>query len=118
VPTKQDGVGSAYAKLINPASRYAMLGVAVAVTVNGGVCTHASVAFGGLVPSATKAPSVEAALVGQKLTPETIAAAAAAIDADLGDQVLGDLHASADYRRSVAPVYAERAIQSAAARAG
>jgi len=118
VPTKQDGVGTAYAKLSNPASRYAMLGVAVALTVAGGVCTHASIAFGGLVPSATKAPSVEAALAGQKLTPGIIAAAAAAIDADLGDQVLGDLHASADYRRSVAPIYTERAIQSAATRAG
>jgi carbon-monoxide dehydrogenase medium subunit len=118
VPTKQAGIGTAYAKLSNPASRYAMLGVAVALTISGGVCSEASVAFGGLVPSATKAPSVEAALIGKRLDAGTIAAAAAAIDTDLGDQVLGDVHAGAEYRRSVAPTYAERAIQSAASRAG
>jgi carbon-monoxide dehydrogenase medium subunit len=118
VPARQEGTGSAYAKLENPASRYAMLGAAVYLTVSGGVCTKASVAVGSLVPNATKAPSVEAALVGNPLNDATISAAAAAIDADLGDEVLGDLHAGADYRRSVAPVYVERAIRLAAQRAG
>jgi carbon-monoxide dehydrogenase medium subunit len=118
VPVKQSGTGSAYAKLENPASRYAMLGVAALLTVSGGVCTKASVAVGSLVPNAIKAPSVEAALVGNPLNDATIAAAAAAIDADLGDEVLGDLHAGSEYRRSVAPVYVERALSEAAQRAG
>jgi carbon-monoxide dehydrogenase medium subunit len=117
VPIKQDGVGSAYAKLANPASRYAMIGAAAVLTVSGGVCTRASVAIGGLVPNATKATSVEAALTGQPLNDETIAAAAAAVDNDLDDQILGDIHASAEYRRSVAPVFVERAIRAAAQRA-
>jgi carbon-monoxide dehydrogenase medium subunit len=118
VPVGQDGTGSAYAKLSNPASRYAIIGAAAVITLAGGVCTHASVAVGGLVPNATKAPSVEAALIGQTLSDAVIEAAAAAVDNDLDEQVLGDIHASADYRRSVAPVYVERAIRDALQRAG
>jgi carbon-monoxide dehydrogenase medium subunit len=118
VPLRQDGTGSAYAKLENPASRYAIIGAAAMLTLSGGVCTQANVAVGGLLPNATKAPSVEAALVGNRLTDDVIGTAAAAVDADLGDQVLGDIHASADYRRSVAPVFVERAIRTAAQRAG
>lgn len=117
VPLKQDGTGSAYAKLPNPASRYAVLGAAVVITIANGICTRASVAIGGLVPNATKATSVEAALTGHALTDDVIATAAAAVDNDLDDQVLGDIYASADYRRSVAPVYVERAIRAAAQRA-
>jgi carbon-monoxide dehydrogenase medium subunit len=118
VPLKQDGSGSAYAKLANPASRYAMLGVAAMLTVSGGVCSQARVALGGLVPNATRATSVEAALVGNALSDDVIASAAAAVDNDLDDQVLGDIHASADYRRSIAPAYVERALRAAAERAG
>jgi CO/xanthine dehydrogenase FAD-binding subunit len=44
-------------------------------------------------------------------------AAAAQVSASLGDDVLGDLFASADYRKAVAPVYVARAITTAAARA-
>ncbi len=118
VPVEEDGTGSAYAKLGNPASRYAMVGAAVVVTMAGGVCTHASVAVGSLIPHAIKAVSVEAALIGKALSDEVIESAAAAVDNDLDDQVLGDIHASADYRRSVAPMFVERAIRAAAERAG
>lgn len=118
VPARQEGTGSAYAKLANPASRYSMLGAAAMITMSGGVCTHASVAVGGLVPNATKATSVEDALRGKTLSDDVIEAAAAAVDNDLGDQVLGDIHASADYRRSIAPTYVASAIRSALQRAG
>lgn len=109
--------GSAYTKLPNPASRYAMVGAAVQVTVEQGVCSAASVAVGGLTPKATRASSVEAALLGKKLDDDTIAAAAAAIANDLGDEVTGDMHASADYRRQMAPVFVRRALETAASRA-
>lgn len=111
------GAGSAYAKLFNPASRYAIVGVAAVVTVSGGQCQSASVAIGGLTPSARKAPSVEAALTGKALTDETIAAAAEAVVNDLGDEVLGDIHASTDYRKAMAPVYVKRALAKAVERA-
>jgi carbon-monoxide dehydrogenase medium subunit len=117
VPKPGAGTGSAYAKLVNPASGYAMVGAAAVVTVQGGQCTAASIAVGGLTPRAMKAPSVEAALVGQSLNAETIAAAAQAVQNDLGDEVLGDIHASADYRRAMVSVYVKRAITAAVERA-
>jgi len=117
VPRQGPRTGSAYAKLFNPASRYAMVGAAAVVTLNAGKCEAASVAIGGLTPSAIKAPSVEAALIGQALDEATITAAAQAIENDLGDESIGDIHASADYRRAMAPVYVKRALMAAAQRA-
>ena len=113
-----DSAGSAYAKLFNPASRYAIVGACAKVSVANGVCSAASVAVGGLTAKATAAPSVGAALVGKTLTAANIAAAAAQVANDLGDDVMGDIHASADYRRAMASVYVERALSKAASRAG
>lgn len=109
--------GSAYAKLFNPASRYAIVGACAKVSVRNGVCAAASVAVGGLTPKATAAPSVNAALVGKALTAENITAAAAQVVNDLGEDVMGDIHASADYRRAMAAIYVTRAVQKAAERA-
>jgi len=106
--------GAAYAKMSNPASRYAMVGAAAVLGMSDGTCTSASVAVGGLVPAATKAPSVEAALVGKALNADNIKAAAAAVTNDLGDDLIGDMHASADYRRAMAAVYVARALMKAA----
>lgn len=110
--------GSAYAKLANPASRYAMVGAAAQVTVQNGVCTAASVAVGGLTPKATRASSVEAALVGQPLNSNTLATAAAAVTNDLDpNDILGDIHASAEYRQQMASVFVRRALEAAVSRA-
>jgi carbon-monoxide dehydrogenase medium subunit len=109
--------GSAYAKMFNPASRYAIVGAAAVVKVSNGLCNQASVAVGGLTPKATAASAVAAALVGKALSEANIAAAAAKVADDLGDNVTGDIHASADYRQAMAPVYVARAIREAAARA-
>ena len=118
VPRQADGgQGSAYVKFSHPASRYAVIGVAAFVTVADGTCSAATVVLGGLVPSPLRASSVEQALVGQSLSPETIARAAALVSHDLRDEVLGDLFASADYRRATAPVWVRRAVASAAQRA-
>ena len=88
------------------------------MTVQNGVCTAASVAIGGLTPKATRASSVEAALVGQPLNSATLAAAAAAVTNDLDpDDILGDIHASADYRQQMASVFVRRALEAAVSRA-
>lgn len=109
--------GSAYKKLFNPASRYAMVGAAATVTLDNGTIRKAGVAVGGLTSKATRANAVEAALVGKPANDETLAAAAAAIGDDLGDDVMGDIHASADYRRMMAPVFVRRALETAVERA-
>lgn len=117
IDSEAEGNGSAYAKMANPASGYAMVGAAVKITVENGNCTQASVAVGGLTPKPTKAPSVEKALMGSSLDEKNIDAAAKEIEKDLGEDLLGDMHASADYRKAMAVVYMRRAIQKAAERA-
>ena len=117
VDVPMDGAGSAYAKLFNPASRYAIVGVAAKVKMKNGQCTDARVAIGGMTPTARRAPSVEQALVGQALDVSTIDSAAGRIVDDLGDEVMGDMHASAEYRRSVAPAYVAEAVRKAMERA-
>lgn len=118
VPAAGRQEGSAYVKFAHPASRYAVIGAAAFVAVSGGSCTTVRVAVGGLVPKATRAPSVERALAGQRPGDAAIAAAAATLAGDLGKDVSGDIFASAEYRAAVAPVYVRRALSAAVARAG
>jgi len=116
IPLKTAGQGAAYVKFDHPASRYAVIGVAAVLTTAGGQCTAASVAVGGLVPKPVRASSVEHALVGQPFSPATLASAAALVSNDLGREILGDIYASAEYRKAVAHVYVKRALVVAASR--
>jgi carbon-monoxide dehydrogenase medium subunit len=118
IPVRRPGQGAAYVKFGHPASRYAVIGVAATLVASDGACSAASVALGGLVPKAIRATSVEVALVGKPLDAGTIAEASAAVAADLGDDLLGDVYASAEYRRAMAPVFVARALRTAAARVG
>ncbi|MGD9904218.1 MAG: xanthine dehydrogenase family protein subunit M [Vicinamibacterales bacterium] len=116
VPALAKGTGAAYVKFAHPASRYAVVGAAAVVGVQGGKCSAASVAVGGLVPVPTRLAAVEAALTGTALDAAAIDAAAARTAGALGGDVLGDLFASADYRTAVAGTYVARAVAAAAAR--
>ena len=99
-----------YAKMSHPASFYPVIGGAVVINAEGGRCVSARVAVGGLVPTPRRAPSVEAALAGQELTAANLEAAANQLTNDLGDEIIGDLFASADYRRAIAPVEVKHAM--------
>ncbi len=114
IPGHSKGETSAYVKFAHPASRYAVIGVAAALTSSGGKCSAARVAIGGMVPKPLRTSSVERALVGKELSAENIANAASLISKDLGDDVLGDIFASEQYRRAVAPVWMKRALMQAA----
>ena len=117
VPAAPGGQGQAYEKFSHPASRYAVIGVAATVELRGGTVGNVAVALGGLVPAAARAGSVEQALSGQAASAEAIAAAAAAVSNDLGDDLIGDIYASAEYRRAMAPVCVKRALTAALKRA-
>jgi carbon-monoxide dehydrogenase medium subunit len=102
-----------YAKMAHPATSFAVVGAAAVITLEAGShhhCTGASIAIGGLVPSPVRAPSVEAALTGQELTQESIAAAADRVADDLGSDIIGDIYASADYRRAMAAIELKHAL--------
>jgi carbon-monoxide dehydrogenase medium subunit len=111
------GGGAAYVKHAHPASGYAVVGVAAAVSVDGGSCTAARVAVGGAAPTAVRATHAEDALTGAAPTPEAIAAAAEAVPQAL-PETLSDTYASGEYRAHLATVLAKRALTSAFERAG
>lgn len=106
---------SAYLKVPQAASGFAIVGVAVQLEMDGSTCKSACIGVTGLAPKAYRATSVEAALAGATLDDATLSAAAAKADADASD-AMGDMHASEDYRRHLARVYAKRAVQTAVAR--
>ena len=108
--------GSAYEKLPNKASHYAVVGCAAVVTLDtDGTCTSASVVITGASVKPTRASAVEAALVGKKLDAATIAAATS--NAADGMEMVGDIHGSKEYRAQMAGVMAKRAVARAAERA-
>lgn len=115
LPARANGTGSAYAKFANPASGYAMVGVAARVTLDGGKATNVRVALTGAADHATRLTEVEQALEGQALSAESIAAACQ--NAGEGQDYLGDIHASAEYRAAMVKVYAKRALLKAMERA-
>lgn len=107
---------SAYLKVAQSASGFALVGVAAQLKLNHGQCEEISIGVTGLAPKAYRAKAVEDALRGKALDEAVIKAATSQADADASD-ALGDIHASADYRRHLARVYAGRAVQAALSRA-
>ena len=110
VPSLAANQRTEYAKVAHPASSYAVVGGAVVVTLDSDRCTAASIAMGGLVPAPVRASSVERALTGQTLNVENIMVACNQVANDLGEEVIGDLYASAEYRRAMAAVEIRHAL--------
>jgi carbon-monoxide dehydrogenase medium subunit len=132
--------GSAYTKLANRASHYAVVGCAAVVTFDGdGTCTAASVVITGASVKPSRAHAVEAGLVGKKREGESeggiagllhrvedaigghqldedAIADAASVAAD-GLELVSDIHGSKEYRSAMAAVLARRAITAAVERA-
>jgi carbon-monoxide dehydrogenase medium subunit len=109
----QGSFGQAYRKVPQPASGFAVVGVAVHLTRNAaGACESASIGITGVGSKAYRATEVEARLKGSALDAQAISDAAS--HATDGVDANGDLYASADYRRHLAAVYTRRAIEAAA----
>jgi len=103
----------AYAKFPHPASRYAIVGVCVALKMNGDTCDHAHVAVGGATVKAVKCGGAEAALAGSTLDDDALNAAAEAVKADIGDWLAGDIAYPEAYRQQMAGVFFKRAVAAA-----
>lgn len=111
VPLEASGTGTAYKKMLQPASGFAIVGVAVRVARSGGKITLARIGVTGLSNRAFRARAAEKALVGTSGSAPEIQRAAALVSE--GVDANSDLHASADYRKHLAAVYAARAIGAA-----
>ncbi|MFN8355379.1 MAG: xanthine dehydrogenase family protein subunit M [Spirosomataceae bacterium] len=106
-----------YQKFLQPASRFAIVGCAVARYPDG--TTH--VVFTGAASHAYHAVEVEKALAGKELTAENIATAVEQVasgsillNGGRGLEPLSDHYASTEYRVHLAKVYCKRALSAIA----
>ena len=116
LPGPRDDAGSAYVSIEQPASGYALVGVAAVIARQGPGAPLSLVQIGitGVGPVAYRARGVEAALVGSDGSARAIADAAShAVD---GVVVNADIHADREYRSEMAKVFTRRALEAAAAR--
>jgi carbon-monoxide dehydrogenase medium subunit len=95
VPVIRGRSGSSYRKLPHPASRMAVLGVAVELTLDeAGACERIRIGINGLGPNAVRATDVEELLTGRAIDDDRVARACQLLTA--GDNVGGDSFVSAD----------------------
>ena len=107
---------AAYAKLYQRASHFAIVGVAAALDVDKKTIRSARIGVTGASSHATRLTDVEEQLAGKELSMRSIEAAARLAGAGLAD-INSDIHASEEYRRAMIPVFTERALARALARA-
>jgi CO/xanthine dehydrogenase FAD-binding subunit len=116
LPATPPRTGTAFLEVSRRHGDFALVGVAVTLTLDaGGICTAAAIALTGVGPTPVVDADAARGLVG-------VAPAAAAFE-HAGRRVSerltpdGDLHASSEYRKHVAGVLTRRALARAAERA-
>jgi carbon-monoxide dehydrogenase medium subunit len=114
VPVEDLGTGTHYEKVVQKASGFAVVGIAVRIKKTGGKIAWGRVGVTGLSNHAYRATAVEQALEGTSGS-ATDAQHAAAMVAD-GVDANSDLHASAEYRKHLAAVHTARALMVALSR--
>ena len=93
-----------------------VVGVAVALDIENGVCSRARVALGAVAPVVKRATAAEALLTGQALTPALIEAAAQRAVQEVDP--IDDIRASAGYRRHTVHALTRRLVTQAWDRLG
>jgi aerobic carbon-monoxide dehydrogenase medium subunit len=116
IPLPPARTAGAYEKLPNPASRFAIVGVAAEVSLDARNAVQWSrIAITGLAPKVARATQVEQALQGK--SGDAAAVKAAAGRAADGLELRADLTGSAAYKAQLAAVFTERAVLRAISRA-
>ena len=106
-----DGWGFGYQKFNRRAEDWAMVAVSALVLAREGVCEDVRIGLTHMGSTPLRARAVEDALRGQPLEAANIEAAAE--QAAEGTNPVGDLNATADYKRHLARVMCRRALQEA-----
>jgi carbon-monoxide dehydrogenase medium subunit len=113
VPAVGARTRSTYLKRMHPASGHAMLGVAVAVTLDADeTCRECRIAVTGTATVATRATGAEEVLTGSRLTADAIDSTAHS--ANDGIAFTGDAFGSAAYLAELLPIYLSRALSQIA----
>ena len=112
IPVLSDRVGTSYQKVAQKASGFAIVGVAVHLGMDRGLCAEIGVGVTGLGSKPYRARGVEEGLRNRRLEPSVIEAASSQVAQDVDP--LEDIHASAEFRAHLARLYTARAIVEAA----
>ena len=116
-PPLPKGSRDAYLRMIPRTEMdIAVVGVGVALTLDGGTCTAARVGLGAVAPTVLLVEDAAKALVGSKLDDAALDAAAAACSAACNP--IDDKRGTIEYRTKVAGVLLKRTTAIAAERAG
>lgn len=114
VPVENHSTGTCYQKVVQPASGFAIIGIAIRLRKAGGRIALLRCGVTGVAGKAYRARGVEQVLEDSTVSAADIQNAAAKI-AD-GVDANSDLFASADYRKHLARIHAVRAIGIALSR--
>lgn len=113
IPPLPPRSGSAFAEFARRHGDYALVGVAAQVALDeSGACSQCQLVFLSVGEGPVVAKQAQDALTGRRPQPEILSQAAhLAASSDIDPQ--GDIHASAEYRRHLARVLAERVLKEA-----
>ncbi len=114
VPVEAADTGTCYQKMPQPASGFAIVGVAARVRRSGGKIAFVRIGVTGLSNRSYRATAAEKELEGKAGSAAEIKSAVALVAQ--GVDANSDLHASAEFRRHLAAVHAARALTAALAR--
>lgn len=114
LPALPARTGWAFKEVSRRHGDFALAGVAVLMTLDGGgVCTQARIVPFGVGPVPVRAAAAERVLIGQRPGEKVFEQAAAQVAAAI-EAPLSDIHASGEYRKSLAAVLTRRALAEAA----
>ena len=112
IPPLAENERAAYIKhAVRKAMDLAIIGVAVKIKVEDGICTDAHIALGAVAATPIRAPKAEEALIGKALTDEVIVKASEEVMDSC--HPISDIRASAEYRKDMIRVFTKRAVRQA-----
>jgi carbon-monoxide dehydrogenase medium subunit len=111
-PTAKAGTGASFQEVARRHGDFAIVGLAVSLTLAGGAISEARLAFAGLADVPVRGPETEQLLLGQSPSAELFDAAAS--QAIRGLDPPADLHGSAEYRKKIAAALVRRGLRAAA----
>jgi CO/xanthine dehydrogenase FAD-binding subunit len=111
-PAAGPGTGTSFSEVARRHGDFAIAGLAVSLTLSGGVISDARLAFAGLSDLPVRAAGAEHLLAGERPSAELFDAAARRATGDIDPPA--DLHGSSDYRKKVAAALVRRGLRAAA----
>ena len=116
IPPQPAGTGTAFLKFLPQThDDYATIAAATRISLDGNTITQARIALGAAAATPLRARAVETALQGQTPTSQIVRDAAALVAEEVDP--LADFRGSAEYKRDMAVVFTQRAIEQAVTRA-